>query len=90
MALKKGVKIMESILNGLRVWWHNNKKTLYEPVNNVEDAKVWIRGRAQQDLEDVFVIWNAGGLEVFEDGEWCEWYNEDGFDIMELMEQEDE
>lgn len=24
---------------------------------------------------------NAGGLEVFEDGEWCEWNSEDGDDI---------
>lgn len=33
---------------------------------------------------------NAGGLEVYEsDGEggyeWCEWYNEDGFDVGEIM-----
>lgn len=26
---------------------------------------------------------NAAGLEVFEDGEWCEWYSEDGEDIDE-------
>lgn len=24
---------------------------------------------------------NAGGLEVFEDGEWCDWYDADGDDI---------
>lgn len=27
---------------------------------------------------------NAGGLEVFEDGEWIEWCNEDGEDIAAL------
>jgi hypothetical protein len=29
---------------------------------------------------------NAGGLEMFEDGEWTEWYNEEGQDIDEVME----
>lgn len=31
---------------------------------------------------------NAGGLEVFEDGEWVEWNNEDGHDISEIMRDE--
>lgn len=29
---------------------------------------------------------NAAGLEVFEDGEWSEWYSEDGEDIDEFAE----
>lgn len=28
---------------------------------------------------------NAGGLETFEDGDWTEWYNEDGDDFREVM-----
>lgn len=31
---------------------------------------------------------NVGGLEVFEDGEWCEWYDDDGDDIGTVMRRE--
>lgn len=31
---------------------------------------------------------NAQGLEVFEDGEWVEWYNDDGEDIGVVMRRE--
>ena len=33
---------------------------------------------------------SASGLEVFEDGEWCEWYSEDGEDIDEYAEYMEE
>lgn len=29
---------------------------------------------------------NAQGLDVWEDGEWCTWYDEDGRDVHEIME----
>jgi hypothetical protein len=32
---------------------------------------------------------NAQGLEIFEDGEWIEWDNEDGEDITEIMRREE-
>ncbi len=32
---------------------------------------------------------NAAGLEVFEDNEWCEWHNEDGDDIDEIIKGEE-
>lgn len=28
---------------------------------------------------------NAGGLEFYYGGEWCEWYNEDGYDLSDIM-----
>jgi hypothetical protein len=31
---------------------------------------------------------NAGGLNVFEDGEWCSWYDEDGDSIDEWAEKQ--
>ncbi len=33
---------------------------------------------------------NVGGLEVFEDGEWSEWANVDGYDINEIMRDEEQ
>lgn len=33
---------------------------------------------------------NAGGLEVFEEGEWVDWVNEDGCDINEIMDIEND
>jgi hypothetical protein len=30
---------------------------------------------------------NVSGLEVFEDGEWCDWYSDDGEDISEYMDR---
>lgn len=30
---------------------------------------------------------NAGGLSVFEDGEWTDWYNDDGQSIDDLIEE---
>lgn len=33
---------------------------------------------------------NASGLEVFEDGEWVEWYDDDGNDIDEHFEELEE
>lgn len=36
------------------------------------------------------VVCNAQGCEVFEDGEWCEYYNDDGYDVRELSDQVEE
>ena len=30
---------------------------------------------------------NAGGLVVFDDGEWCDWHGEDGEELEEYMER---
>jgi len=74
----------------LRVWWNRNGKQTTYKVSTVEEAKIKLDNLAQADLLDKRVDWNAGGLEVLEDGEWCEWYDKDGRDISELMEGEDE
>ena len=74
----------------LRVWWTRNGKQFFYPVSDVEQAKRVIERETTRDLRNPVIVWNAGGLEVFEDGEWCEWYSEDGLDIKEIMDGEDD
>jgi len=74
----------------LRVWWNRNGKQTTYKVNDVEDAKAIITELTNDDLNNDTVIWNAGGLEVYEDGEWSEWYSEEGLDIMEIIDNENE
>ena len=72
----------------LRVWWNRNGKQTNFSVKDVEQAKQVIERETQKDLKNPFVVWNAFGLEVFEDGDWCEFYNEDGLDILEIINQD--
>lgn len=69
----------------LKVWWNRNGNQTTYKVNTVEEAKVMLNELANEDLRNPRIAWNAGGLEVLEDGEWCEWYDEDGNDIDSLM-----
>lgn len=67
----------------LCVWWIRNPPTApeYWPVANIEEAAYIINKTANFDLKDPRISANAGGLEVFEDGEWGEWYDDNGDDI---------
>lgn len=75
----------------LRVWWIPQVPlaTFYVPVGNPEEALKMIDTLARYDLFQYNNsikpdYTNAGGLEVFEDGEWVEWYHpETGEDIDE-------
>lgn len=71
----------------LRVWYHNrvpsDGATHFE-VKNIEEAKLVINTLAERDLKDDRITDNAMGLEVFEDGEWSEYENEEG-DIDAIM-----
>lgn len=72
----------------LRVWWIPQVpgKAFHVPVASPAEAQKLLTVLADYDIfqfknrikPDYF---NAGGLEVFEDGEWCEWNSEDGDDI---------
>jgi hypothetical protein len=74
----------------LRVWWVPQipMKPFHVPVATPADA-----GKLLDILADYDAFQfenrikpdycNAGGLEVFENGEWCEWESEDGEDIRE-------
>ena len=72
----------------LRVWWIPQVpgQPFHVPVASVAEARLLVdalaaydafqyRNRIKPDYS------NAGGLEVFEDGEWCEWSDEDGDEI---------
>ena len=74
----------------LRLWWIPQVpgKPFYHNVKNPEEARLILDTLGDYDwfLEahgHRVDYSNAGGLEVFEDGEWVEWYDDDGNDIDE-------
>jgi hypothetical protein len=74
--------------NKYRVWWVINPPTkvpTYTYVKSVEEARQVITKEVELQLRDPNIWGNAFGLEVLEDGEWSEWYDDDGFDIMETL-----
>jgi len=74
----------------LRVWWFRDygtyRRTDYYDVKSVDEAIEEIERLTREDLRNEDVIANAGGLEVYEDGEWTEYYDDEGRDILEIME----
>ena len=72
----------------LRVWWIPQipGKPFKFPVTTPEEARMLLKALG---LYDIFQFennikpdfCNAGGLEVYEDGEWLEWDDQDGYDI---------
>ena len=80
----------------LRVYWFPDVPCtpMYLPIDTVANAQVILDALAQYDLfltnhgyrDDDFG--NAGGLEVFEDGEWLDWVDEEGRSIDELWQKE--
>ncbi len=71
--------------------WHIPQipvKAFHVPVKSPDEAVIMLNALADYDIfqlennikPDYF---NAQGLEVFEDDEWIEWYNDDGEDIHE-------
>lgn len=78
----------------LRVWWIPQvpMKPFHVAVNSVHEAKLLLDTLAKYDafqLENNIKpdYSNAGGLEIFKDGEWCDWVDEDGNDIDEIDEK---
>jgi hypothetical protein len=78
-------------------------KPFHVPVKNIDEAKLLLKTLANYDLFQFKNkikgdYANSGGLEVFEDvgdtpdekisGEWCEWCNEDGDSIDDVMKKE--
>ena len=76
-------KVVDAHEGDLRVWWISNVPGPAEffVVESREKAQEALGMLAQKDMRDPTVESNAGGLEVFEDGDWTEWYDEDGNDI---------
>ena len=75
-------------MSNLRVWNFTSPPKLIDhyPVESVDEAVTLINTLSEIQLKNDRIKDNAFGLEVFEDGEWCEWNNEDGDDIMALAE----
>lgn len=76
----------------LRVWWIPQVpgKPFYVRVADLTQARLVLETLARYDLfqfENRIKgdYANVGGLEVFEDSEWCEWNTEDGDDIGDVM-----
>ena len=76
----------------LRVWWKPQipmNNSFYIEVATPQEAKKVLDILADYDLFQLKNnikpdYSNAGGLEVFEDGEWSEWYSENDEDIDEV------
>ncbi len=73
------------IVEKLRVWYKSNLAEYNYSVANLDAAKLKINTLAECDLKNRNIEWNVMGLEVFEDGEWSEWYNEDGQGIDDII-----
>ena len=74
----------------LRVWWIPQVpgKPFYVFVEDIDEAGLIINTLAYYDLFQLQNnikpdYSNVGGLEVFEDKKWSEWYSTDGEDIDE-------
>ncbi len=68
----------------LRVWNTINFSDMkYYPVGGIQHAKNLIDAMAQSQLLESYITDNAFGLEVYEDGEWCEWMSAYGDSIDE-------
>ncbi len=76
-------KVINAEEGNLRVWWIRNppNPAEFHLTDSPEEARQIIDRLAAVDLRNPQVISNACGLEVFEDSEWTEWYDEHGDDI---------
>ena len=82
---------MKNNKGDLRIWWISNpprRDAFKRKVTNEKEAIKFL------DLLGDYDLWlgdlidtNACGLEVWENGEWSEYYNEDGQDIAEITQE---
>ena len=84
-----GVEMVKVEKKSLQAWWCRDGITTYKTVKSEREAIVWLNEQTHLDLEDESITWNASGLEEFIDGDWSEYYNEDGLDIKEIIEERD-
>lgn len=80
-------------MSNLRVWWipqlGMDGKPFVQEVENVKEGWKLINVLANYDLYQLENrvkpdYSNAGGLEIFEDGEWCEWQDSNGDSLDEI------
>lgn len=88
MKLKELMNVKED--STLRVWWNSNGETTYYYITDIKQAQTIRNVLAIRELDDESIAFNASGVEVFEDGEWNEWYSDEGLDVDEYFEGEEE
>lgn len=78
----------------LRVWWIPQlpMNPFYIEVKTLEEANLLVETLAAYDAfqfdNNIKPDYsNVGGLQVFEDGEWIDWYDEDGFEFDDYREE---
>jgi hypothetical protein len=71
----------EPRVGDLRVWWIPQvpMRPFFVPVENAQEGKLILKVLAAYDLFQLRHkvkpdFCNTGGLEIFEDDEWCDWY----------------
>lgn len=69
--------------NQLSVWHIQNPpaEPTWHPVNSPGEGYQKIQSLAYADLLDDTIFANAIGLSVLEDGDWVDWYGDEGEDI---------
>ena len=79
-------KVIDAGEGDLRVWWVRNPPSPceYHVVSSPAGAINVLQKLTAADLLNGLVTVNMGGLEVFEDNEWAEWYDDEGNDIDSL------
>ncbi len=88
-----GVVVSDSPKEGdLRIWWIPQipMKPFHVNVESVEQAKLIYKTLARYDLfqyENKIKpdYCNAGGLQVYEDGEWVDWCDEETGDALDEL-----
>ena len=80
-AAKEEVKRIEEKMRQMRyrVWVIANPPNApdFYPVGGPKEGAVLINKLGDQQLKMPWIHSNAMGLEVFEDGEWTDWYDEE-------------
>ncbi len=78
----------------MRVWWIPQipGKPFHVPVESIREAQRLLSTLARYDAFQLANnikpdYCNVGGLEWVEDGQWCEWYSQNGESIDELAKQ---
>ena len=79
----------------LRVWWIPQipMKPYHVPVASIREASLVLTALGYYDLfqfENKIKpdYCNAGGLEVFEDGDWTEWYDDESGDDIDGLDED--
>jgi len=74
--------------NSKRIWYADRvptNKMLYVNVKSIKEAIFVIKILIKRDLNDDRITDNAMGLEIYENDEWSEYYNDEGESIDDLL-----